>query len=178
MRGFVLFELIWWELGSAEGGVDLLEPGNRQFQLHPVLDVLCQRISFEVDRFQLWVELELIHGVPVGDVVVVCLLGEDQKPTNLQNSVNLTQNSSNASKCLMFSITLNRFFAMSNVSIFVLLSKFSSFSIPFSEMYSSVKFTSAPRFSIFVIRLFCSERQTRFVSLSRFWILVILFLPM
>lgn len=67
--------------------------------------------------------------------------------------------------------------AKSNVWSFPWLSMFSIVVIPFSDMYSCSKFVSKSRFSILVIRLLWRTRISRLDKSSRFCIFDILFLP-
>lgn len=88
----------------------------------------------------------------------------------------LTQNSSKSVNCETLSIELKRFLAKSNVVSNLFSSKFSIFSIPFSDMYSSSKLISFSRFSILTIRFACNARHRNCTNLSRFSIFLILFL--
>lgn len=88
-----------------------------------------------------------------------------------------TQNSCKFSKWLRFSMIVIRFLATSIVSISLLFSNPSIFSIPFSDMYKSVKLTNLSRFSNLTIRLACNDTNSKFVNLSKFAIFLILFLP-
>lgn len=60
-------------LEADEGSVDLAYGGQRQHDLPPVLRVLLQRVSLQVDRLQGLGVLQLVQVRPVVDLIIVHL---------------------------------------------------------------------------------------------------------
>lgn len=72
-----------WAAGGSEsnkGGIDLPDSGEGQHDLAPVLGVLLQGVSLQIDGFQVLCSLQLIQVTPALDQIIIHLQSTHSHP--------------------------------------------------------------------------------------------------